>query len=54
MPTITLKDGTQLFYKDWGPGHAPSCSHHGWPLSADDWDNQMLYFLAQGLPGHRA
>jgi non-heme chloroperoxidase len=49
MPTITLKDGTQIFYKDWGPKDAqPIVFHHGWPLSADDWDNQMLYFLAKG------
>lgn len=47
MPTITLKDGTQLFYKDWGSGQ-PIVFHHGWPLSADDWDSQMLYFLAKG------
>jgi non-heme chloroperoxidase len=47
MPTITLKDGTQMFYKDWGSGR-PIVFHHGWPLSADDWDNQMLFFLAKG------
>jgi non-heme chloroperoxidase len=45
--TITTKDGTQIFYKDWGTGQ-PIVFHHGWPLSADDWDNQMLYFLGQG------
>jgi len=41
------KDGTEIFYKDWGDGQ-PICFHHGWPLSADDWDNQMMFFLAQG------
>ena len=44
MSTITTKDGTQIFYKDWGSGQ-PIVFHHGWPLSADDWDNQMLFFL---------
>lgn len=49
MPTITTSDGTTLFYKDWGPKDAqPVMFHHGWPLSADDWDNQMLFFLAEG------
>jgi non-heme chloroperoxidase len=49
MPTITTQDGTEIFYKDWGPRDAqPLVFHHGWPLSADDWDNQMLFFLAQG------
>ena len=47
MGTITTKDGTDIFYKDWGSGQ-PIVFHHGWPLSADDWDGQMLYFLAQG------
>ena len=47
MGTITTKDGTQIFYKDWGSGQ-PIVFHHGWPLSADDWDTQMLFFLAQG------
>src|SRR4030095_8400540 len=47
MSTITTKDGTEIFYKDWGSGQ-PIVFHHGWPLSADDWDTQMLYFLAQG------
>ncbi len=45
--TITLKDGTELYYKDWGTGQ-PIMFHHGWPLSADDWDAQMLFFLSQG------
>jgi non-heme chloroperoxidase len=50
MATITVKDGTTIFYKDWGPKTAqPIVFHHGWPLSADDWDAQMLYFLAKGF-----
>ena len=54
MSTITTKDGTEIFYKDWGPKDAqPIVFHHGWPLSADDWDTQMMFFLAQGLPRHR-
>ena len=49
MATFTTTDGTNLFYKDWGPRDAqPVVFHHGWPLSGDDWDNQMLYFLEQG------
>ena len=49
MPTITTRDGTSIFYKDWGPKDAqPIVFHHGWPLSADDWDNQMLFFLGKG------
>jgi non-heme chloroperoxidase len=47
MSYLTMKDGTQIFYKDWGAGQ-PVVFHHGWPLSGDDWDNQMLFFLAQG------
>ena len=47
MSTVTTTDGVQIFYKDWGRGQ-PIVFHHGWPLSADDWDNQMLFFLAQG------
>jgi non-heme chloroperoxidase len=47
MPTITTTDGTGIFYKDWGQGQ-PIVFHHGWPLSGDDWDAQMLYFLDQG------
>ena len=47
MPTITTKDGVEIFYKDWGSGQ-PIVFSHGWPLSADDWDNQMLFFLQQG------
>ena len=49
MSTVTTRDGTTLFYKDWGLREAqPVVFHHGWPLSADDWDNQTLFFLAQG------
>lgn len=49
MSTITTSDGTEIFYKDWGPKDAtPIVFHHGWPLSADDWDNQMLFFLHRG------
>lgn len=49
MNTITTQDGTEIFYKDWGPKTAqPIVFHHGWPLSADDWDAQMLFFLGQG------
>lgn len=49
MSFITTSDGTRIFYKDWGPKDAtPIVFHHGWPLSADDWDNQMLFFLAEG------
>jgi non-heme chloroperoxidase len=47
VSTITTKDGTQIFYKDWGSGR-PIVFHHGWPLSADDWDSQMLFFLEKG------
>lgn len=49
MTTITTQDGTRIFYKDWGSKEAqPIVFHHGWPLSADDWDNQMLFFLGKG------
>ncbi len=49
MSTITTKDGVEIFFKDWGPKDAqPIVFHHGWPLSGDDWDAQMIYFLAQG------
>ena len=49
MGTITTKDGVEIFYKDWGPRDAqPLVFHHGWPLSADDWDAQLLYFLGKG------
>jgi non-heme chloroperoxidase len=48
MPTITTKDGVEIFYKDWGKGQ-PIVFSHGWPLSADDWDTQMLFFLGHGF-----
>jgi non-heme chloroperoxidase len=49
MPFITTTDGTEIFYKDWGPREAqPIVFHHGWPLSGDDWDNQMMFFLGEG------
>lgn len=47
MATITTKDGVEIFYKDWGKGQ-PIVFHHGWPLSSDDWDAQMLFFLRNG------
>ncbi|PVM92115.1 alpha/beta hydrolase [Caulobacter radicis] len=47
---VTTKDGVQIYYKDWGPKTAqPIVFHHGWPLTADDWDNQMMFFYAQGF-----
>ena len=49
MNTITTRDGVEIFYKDWGPKNAqPLVFHHGWPLSSDDWDTQMLYFVGHG------
>ncbi|MET4666931.1 alpha/beta hydrolase [Sphingomonas sp. PvP056] len=49
MPTITTTDGTEIFYKDWGPRDAAVVMfHHGWPLSSDDWDAQMMFFLDHG------
>ncbi|MET0528061.1 MAG: alpha/beta hydrolase [Microvirga sp.] len=49
MATITTKDGVEIFYKDWGPKTGqPIVFHHGWPLSSDDWDTQMLYFIDKG------
>ena len=49
MGIITTKDGVEIFYKDWGPRDAqPLVFHHGWPLSSDDWDAQLLYFLGKG------
>ena len=48
MPTITTTDGAEIFYKDWGSGR-PIVFHHGWPLSADDWDAQMMFFLSKGF-----
>jgi non-heme chloroperoxidase len=47
MPTIKTKDGTEIYYKDWGSGQ-PIVFSHGWPLSADDWDAQMMFFLNHG------
>ena len=47
MPTITSRDGTEIFYKDWGSGQ-PIVFSHGWPLSSDDWDAQMMFFLNHG------
>jgi Alpha/beta hydrolase family len=47
MPTLATKDGVEIFYKDWGKGQ-PIVFSHGWPLSADDWDAQMLFFLKHG------
>lgn len=48
MSKITVKDGTEIYYKDWGTGQ-PIFFHHGWPLSSDDWDAQMMFFLANGF-----
>jgi non-heme chloroperoxidase len=49
MPFMKTKDGIDIFYKDWGPKAAqPIVFHHGWPLSADDWDNQLMFFLEKG------
>lgn len=47
MPVVKVKDGTEIFYKDWGSGQ-PIVFSHGWPLSSDDWDPQMLFFLSKG------
>ena len=50
MSFVTTQDGTQIFYKDWGPKNAqPIVFHHGWPLSSDDWDAQMLFFLGNAI-----
>jgi non-heme chloroperoxidase len=48
MPSVTTDDGVEIFYKDWGSGQ-PIVFSHGWPLSSDDWDTQLLFFLAQGF-----
>ena len=47
MSYITTRDGTEIYYKDWGSGQ-PIVFHHGWPLSSDYWDAQMLYFVEKG------
>ena len=47
MPAVTTSDGVEIYYKDWGAGQ-PIVFSHGWPLSADDWDAQMLFFLGHG------
>ena len=52
MSTITTKDGVEIFYKDWGTGQ-PIVFSHGWPLSADDWDTQMLFFLSMAIASSR-
>ena len=50
MPFVTTQDDVEIFYKDWGPAEAqPIVFHHGWPLSSDDWDAQMLFFLSHGF-----
>lgn len=50
MGFVKTTDGTEIFYKDWGPKDAqPIMFHHGWPLSSDDWDAQMLFFLSKGF-----
>ena len=50
MGFVKTTDGTEIFYKDWGPKDAqPIVFHHGWPLSSDDWDAQMLFFLSKGF-----
>jgi len=48
MPFIKTRDGTEIFYKDWGSGQ-PLVFHHGWPLTADDWDAQLMFFLSKGF-----
>ena len=54
METITTKDGTEIFYKDWGSKDAqPIVFHHGWPLSSDDWDVQMLFFVPMAIASLR-
>ena len=47
MPTVVTSDGTEIFYKDWGVGR-PVVFHHGWPLSSDDWDAQLMFFISHG------
>ena len=54
MNYVKTNDGVEIFFKDWGPKNAqPIVFHHGWPLSSDDWDTQMLFFFEQRLSGHR-
>lgn len=48
MPIFKTKEGVEIFYKDWGSGQ-PLVFHHGWPLSSDDWDGQLMFFLAKGF-----
>ncbi len=48
MPFVTTEDGTEIFYKDWGSGR-PIMFHHGWPLSSDDWDAQLMFFVLRGF-----
>src|SRR5689334_19498892 len=48
MPYVTAADGTEIFYKDWGEGQ-PIVFHHGWPLTGDDWDAKMMFFLQRGF-----
>ena len=52
VTTIKTRDGIEIYYKDWGTGQ-PIVFSHGWPLSADDWDTQMLFFLQPRLSRHR-
>ena len=53
MSTITTNDGVEIYYKDWGSGQ-PIVFSHGWPLSSDDWDAQVMFFLSEGLSRGRA
>ena len=53
MPTFTTKDGTEIFYKDWGKGQ-PIVFSHGWPLTGDDWDSQDVVLSSPRFPRHRA
>ena len=48
MTFVKTKDGVEIFYKDWGQGQ-PIVFHHGWPLSSDDWDTQMLFFVSMAI-----